>query len=128
MSVDVAGAQLRRVPGPSAIGGGWRRFFDLLWQIAVNKFNVTYVGAVLGYVWSLLRPLMLFGVLLFVFNQIFKFGNSVEHYPVLLLLNIMLFTFFLESTQQAVTSVVLHEGIVRRTHFPQLVIPLSLVL
>ena len=39
-------AQLRKVPGPSALGGGWRRFFDLLWLIAVNNFKVTYVGAV----------------------------------------------------------------------------------
>jgi ABC-2 type transport system permease protein len=72
---------------------------------------------------------MLFGVLLFVFTQVFKVGSSqVEHYPVFLLLGIVLFTFFQESTTNSVTSVVSQEGIVRKTQFPRLVIPISTVL
>jgi ABC-2 type transport system permease protein len=84
---------------------------------------------VLGYLWSLIRPLMLFGVLLFVFTQVFKVsGAEVEHYPVMLLLGIVLFTFFQEATSNAVSSVVAQEGVVRKTQFPRLVIPLSTVL
>ena len=82
----------------------------------------------LGYLWSLLRPLMLFGVLLFVFTQIFRIGTDVPNYPVLLLFNIVLFGFFQEATTTAVTSVVAQEGIVRKTQFPRLVIPLAIVL
>jgi ABC-2 type transport system permease protein len=124
----VPAADLREIGGPSAIGGGRRRFFSLMWLIAVNKFKVTYVGTVLGYVWTLVRPLMLFGVLLFVFNEIFKFGGHVAHYPVLLLFDIMLFTFFQEATQQALTSLVQEEGVVRKMQFPRLAIPLASVL
>jgi ABC-2 type transport system permease protein len=120
-------AQLRKVPGPSALGGGWRRFFDLLWLIAVNNFKVTYVGAVLGYVWTLIRPLMLFGVLLFVFTQIFRLGGRVNDYPILLLFDIMLFTFFVEATQKALSSLVDEEGVVRKMQFPRLAIPMSWV-
>jgi ABC-2 type transport system permease protein len=120
--------QLREVPPPSALGGGWRRFTDLTWLIAVNRFKVTYMGTVLGYVWSLFRPLLLFGVLLFVFTQVFKLGGRVKDYPVLLLFNIMMFTFFQEGTQSALTSVVQSEGVVRKTHFPRLAIPLASVL
>lgn len=127
MSADATATQLREVPGPSALGGGLRRFFDLLWLIAVNKFKVTYLGTVLGYVWSLIRPLMLFGVLLFVFTQIIRF-QEIENYPVFLLFNIMLFSFFAEATQQALTSVVQEEGIVRKMQFPRLAIPLASVL
>jgi ABC-2 type transport system permease protein len=120
---------LRLVHGPSALGGGSRRFFDLLWLTAVTEFKRVYFGTVLGYVWSLVRPLMLFGVLLFVFTRIFKVGSEhVEHYPVFLLLGIVLFTFFQESSTNSVTSVVAQEGIVRKTQFPRLVIPLSTVL
>jgi ABC-2 type transport system permease protein len=82
----------------------------------------------LGYLWSLARPLMLFGVLLAVFTQVFRIGSQVPHYPVLLLLNIVLFGFFQESTVMAVTSIVSQEGIVRKTQFPRLVIPLAVVL
>jgi ABC-2 type transport system permease protein len=120
---------LRDVTGPSALGGGRRRFFDLLWLTAVTEFKRVYFGTVLGYLWSLIRPLIMFGVLLFVFTKVFKVGgDEVEHYPVMLLLGIVLFTFFQESTTNAVTSVVAQEGIVRKTQFPRLVIPLATVL
>ena len=128
MNSTTLSAQLREIRGPSAIGGGGKRFFDLMWLIAVNKFKVTYVGTALGYVWTLVRPLMLFGVLLFVFNEIFQLGTHVEHYPVLLLFDIMLFNFFTEATQQALNSLVDEEGVVRKMQFPRLAIPLASVL
>ncbi|HVO54222.1 MAG TPA: ABC transporter permease [Solirubrobacterales bacterium] len=123
-----AQSQLREVRGPSALGGGTRRFFDLLWLMAATEFKRVYHGTVLGYVWSLARPLMLFGVLLFVFTQVFKLGSELPDYPVLLLLGIVNFTLFQEATTEAVTSVARQEGVVRKTQFPRLVIPLSSVL
>jgi ABC-2 type transport system permease protein len=126
--VNETAAPLREVRGPSALGGGRQRFFDLLWLMSITEFKRAYFGTVLGYLWSLMRPLMLFGVLLFVFTNVFRIGSDdVEHYPVMLLLGIVLFTFFQESTTNAVTSVVSEEGIVRKTQFPRLVIPLSTV-
>jgi len=120
---------LQQVNGPSALGGGPRRFFDLLWLMSVTEFKRVYFGTVLGYLWSLIRPLLLFGVLLFVFTKVFRVGSEkVEHYAVMLLLGIVLFTFFQEATTNAVTSVVAQEGVVRKTQFPRLVIPLSTVL
>ena len=128
MSSPADAIELREVTGPSALGGGTKRFFELLWLMALTEFKRTYFGTVLGYFWSLLRPLILFAVLLFVFTQIFRLGSDVPNYPVLLLFNIVVFGFFQESTVQAVTSVVAQEGIVRKTQFPRLVIPLSIVL
>jgi len=128
MSTVPPPAPLREVNGPSALGGGSRRFFDLLRLMSVTEFKRVYFGTVLGYLWSLVRPLMLFAVLLFVFTKIFKVGSDLPYYPVLLLLGIVLFTFFQEATQNSVTSVVAQEGIVRKTQFPRLVIPLAVVL
>jgi len=128
MALTASASELREVTGPSALGGGWRRFFDLLWLIAVNKFKVTYVGAVLGYLWTLLRPLLLFSVLLFVFTQIFQLGGKVHDYPIILLFGVMLFSFFQEATQKALTSLVEEEGVVRKMQFPRLAIPLASVL
>jgi ABC-2 type transport system permease protein len=119
---------LRDVPGPSALGGGWRRSLELLYLIAVTDFKRTYLGTVLGYVWSVARPLLLFGVLLTVFTQIFRVGSAVPHYPVLLLFNIVLFGFFQEATGAAVPSIVAQESVVRKTQFPRLVIPRAVVL
>lgn len=128
MTTVAPDAQLREVNGPSALGGGWRRFFDLLWLMSVTEFRRTYFGTVFGYLWSLVRPLMLFGVLLFVFTRVLRVGHALPDYPVLLLLGIVQFTFFQEATSNAVTSVVSQEGVVRKTQFPRLVIPFSTVL
>jgi ABC-2 type transport system permease protein len=126
--VTGASVELRDVRGPSALGGGWRRAAELLYLIAAFEFKRTYFGTALGYIWSLARPLITFAVLLAVFTQVFRIGSSVPHYPVLLLFNIVLFSFFQEATTVAVNSVVTQESIVRKTQFPRLVIPLSVVL
>jgi len=128
MSLGAQALELREVRGPSALGGGRRRSLDLLYLIAVTEFKKTYFGTVLGYLWTLARPLMLFGVLLAVFTQVFRIGSQVPHYPVLLLFNIVLFGFFQEATTTAVGSIVGNESIVRKTQFPRLVIPLAVVL
>lgn len=120
--------RLRDIPGPTALGGGRRRFLELLYLIAVTDFRNHYFGTVLGYLWSIARPLMLFGVLLAVFTQVFRIGSEVPNYPVLLLFNIVLFGFFQEATGTAVTSIVGQEAVVRKTQFPRLVIPLAVVL
>ncbi len=118
---------LHDVPGPSALGGGWRRSLELLYLIAATEFKRTYFGTALGYVWSVARPLMLFAVLATVFSKVFH-ANTVPHYTAILLMNIVLFGFFQEATLGAVGSIVGHEAIVRKTQFPRLVIPLSVVL
>ncbi len=118
---------LRDVRGPSALGGGWRRSAELLYLMAATEFKRTYFGTALGPLWTVARPLLLFAVLLLVFTKL-HFSAGVPHYPVLLLLNIVLFGFFQEATTTAVSSVVSREAIVRKTQFPRLVIPLSVVL
>jgi ABC-2 type transport system permease protein len=120
--------ELRQVAGPTAAGGGRQRFMELLYLISVTEFKKAYFGTVLGYFWSLIRPLMLFAVLLFVFTQVFRVGSDVPNYPVVLLLGVVLFTFFQEATSLSVTSVVSQESVVRKTQFPRLVIPLAVVL
>src|SRR3954466_13212098 len=114
MTAPAETLELRPVRGPAALGGGAKRFFELLWLMALTEFKRTYFGTVLGYVWSLLRPLLLFAVLLFVFTKIFRIGDTAINYPVLLLFNIVLFQFFSEATTAGVTSVVANEGIVRK--------------
>jgi ABC-2 type transport system permease protein len=120
--------ELIDVRGPTPLGGGRKRAWDLLYLIAITEFRRTYLGTALGYLWSLGRPLLLFGVLLTVFTQAFNLGDRVQSYPVLLLFGIVLFSFFQEATSQAVPSIVSQEAVVRKTQFPRLVIPLSVVL
>jgi ABC-2 type transport system permease protein len=125
--VTTAQLQMRRVKGPSAFADDWRRVLRLTWIISKKDYKLTYFGSILGYVWSFMQPLLFFGVLYLVFAVIVKFNKNVVDYPVLLLMNIVLFSFFQAGTGTAVSSVVLRENLVRKMHFPRLVIPLAAV-
>ena len=114
--------------GPSATTGDWRRFAYLTRTLAVTDFKIRFYDSALGYLWTLMRPLLFFGVLFVVFSLIVKVGEEVEHYPSMLVSGIVLFFFFSESTTRSVTSVVDSEMLVRKISFPRLVIPLSVVL
>ena len=118
----------KRIRGPSALGGDWRRFMHLTWTLAITDFKLTFFGSVLGYLWQLMRPLMLFSVLYFVFTEFVKIGQNAEHFAVVLLLGIVLFTFFGDSTGAAISSMVDRENLVRKIHFPRMVIPLAVIL
>jgi ABC-2 type transport system permease protein len=115
------------IAGPSALGGSKRRFLYLAFTLAATEFKLRFFGSALGYLWQLVRPLLLFGVLYVVFTEFVKVGGPVPFYPVVLLANIVLFTFLQEGTG-AVASVVNQEALVRKIHFPRMAIPVAVVL
>ena len=102
---------------------GGARFFQILFALAVTEFKIRYFGSVLGYLWSLMRPLMLFGVLYVVFTHVVRFGGDIEHYPLKLLLAIVLWSYFAEATGQALDSLVERESLLRKVPFPPAVDP-----
>jgi ABC-2 type transport system permease protein len=116
------------ITGPQAVGDDRRRMLYLSAALALTDFKLRFFGSVLGYFWQLVRPLLLFGVLYLVFTKFVRLGAGVPFYPVLLLSNIVLFTFFAEGTGAAVTSLVDRESLVRKVQFPLLAIPLATVL
>jgi ABC-2 type transport system permease protein len=118
----------RQIKGPSALGTDPRRLAHLTWTLAVSEFRLKFFGSVLGYLWTLMRPLALFGVLLVLFTQILDLSGSVKLYPQALLLGLMLFNFFGECTMGSVRAIVDRENIVRKIEFPRLAVPLSVVL
>jgi ABC-2 type transport system permease protein len=117
-----------RVTGPAALSGSPRRFMHLTLMLAVTDWKLRFYGSALGYFWSLLRPLLLFAMLLFVFSQIIRIGGDVEDYPVVLLIGVVLFSYFSEVTGDAVESVLDREQLVRKVSFPRMVVPLSVTL
>jgi ABC-2 type transport system permease protein len=113
---------------PSAFGDDFRRFTNLTWTIAVTDFKLRYFGSTLGYLWSLIRPLLFFGVLYVVYTKFFHLGGKEPGYPVQLLFSVVLWTFFIEATAGCVTSLVAREGLLRKMRFPRLVVPAATVL
>lgn len=100
----------------------------LLRQLVKTEFKLRYQGSLLGYLWSLLKPLALFAILLFVFSNFFRVGGQVEHFPQYLLLGIVVWTFFAESTNNSVRSIVERGDLLRKINFPSHVIVFSTLL
>jgi ABC-2 type transport system permease protein len=125
-SVSVPAGLGKPIKGPSALGSDPRRFWHLTWTMAVTDWKLRFFGSVLGYLWSVLRPLMLFGVLYAVFSVFLKV--DAPYYPVALLLGIVLYSFFAEATKGCVGALVARESLVRKIEFPRAAVPLSVVL
>jgi ABC-2 type transport system permease protein len=119
---------LRQIKGPSALGTDPRRLWQLTWTLAVTDFRLRFFGSFLGYLWQLLRPLLLFGVLLVVFTQVVRLSEGVENFAQALLLGIVLYSFFADATGASVRSIVEREAIVRKIEFPRLAVPAASVL
>jgi ABC-2 type transport system permease protein len=118
----------RPIRGPSAVGGEWRRLLHLTRLLAVTDFRLRFFGSVLGYVWQVMHPLLLFAVLYFVFTEVVRLEGGEEFYPVALLAGVVLFLFVSEATSGSVQSLVEREPIVRKIQFPRLAVPLAVVL
>jgi ABC-2 type transport system permease protein len=117
-----------RTYGPSAIGGDLRRFVELTMTLARTEFKLRYFGSALGYVWSLMRPLLFFGVIYLFFTQVVSLGKGVPHYGVYLLTGIVLWNYLGEATGGCVSCLVARESLLRKVRFPRLVVPLSVSL
>lgn len=121
-------AAAARSVAPSAFGDDFRRFVNLTVTLARLDFKLRYFGSVLGYLWSLIRPLLFFAVLYLVFTKLFHFGRGVPHFAAYLLASVMLWSYFVQTTEGAVQCLVGREDLLRSVRFPRLVIPLSVAL
>src|SRR6185437_986059 len=97
----------------------------LLKQLVKTDFKLRYQGSVLGYIWSLLRPLLMFLVLYLVFTVFLPVGKGVPYYPVYLLLGIVLWNYFNEATTGSVGAIVGKGDLLRKLNFPRYVIILA---
>ena len=91
----------------------------LLRQLVKTDFKLKYQGSVLGYLWSLLRPLLMFLILYLVFTVFLPVGKGIEHYPVYLLLGIVLWNFMSDVTTGSVKVIVDKGELIRKINFPK---------
>lgn len=97
----------------------------LIVELVRSEFKLRYQGSVLGYAWSLLKPLLLFVILYIVFVRFLKIGADIEHYPIYLLLGIVLWNFFSETTSQGLGSIVGRGDMIKKIKIPKWIIVLS---
>ena len=102
-----------------------RRNRILLRELVITDFKLRYQGSMLGYLWSLLKPLMLFTILYFVFVKFLRFGEGEDHFAVSLLFGMVLWTFFTEATGQGMAAIVSRGDLIRKISFPKYIIVIS---
>lgn len=117
---ETSRAARRRASAPAQYG-------TLVRTLAASEFKLRFAHSALGYAWTLSKPLMLFGVMYVVFSEMLRFGEGIEHYPVLLLMGIMLWGFFSEATSGAVTILVSRADLIRKVAFPRSALAVSVV-
>lgn len=97
----------------------------LLKELVKTDFKLRYQGSLMGHLWSILKPLMLFAVMYTVFIYFLRFGGDVPHFAVALLLGMVLWTFFTETTGMGLTSIVGRGDLLRKLSFPSQIIVVS---
>ncbi len=100
----------------------------LLKELTKTDFKLRYQGSVLGYLWALLRPLLMFAILYVVFSKILRFGGDIPHYPVYLLTGTTLWSFFTECTMQGIHAIVQRGDLIRKICFPKYIVVVSATL
>src|SRR5882757_3374314 len=92
---------------------------SILREMVSAEFKVRYQSSVLGYLWSVLRPLFLFVILYVIFTKVFDVDKGIPHFPVYLLLGIVMWTFFTESTVIGMSAVVAKGDLIRKISIPR---------
>lgn len=90
---------------------------QIIKQFAKTDFKLRYNGSVLGYAWSLLKPLMIFTILNFVFSNIF--GRTDPLYSLKLITSLIIWNFFSEGTMTGLTSIISKAGILTKIKLPK---------
>jgi ABC-2 type transport system permease protein len=97
----------------------------ILSEMVRTDFKLRYQNSVLGYLWSLLRPLFISAIMYIVFVSFLKIGDDIRHKAAYLLLGIMCWTFFIEVTTGAVGSVVAKGDLIRKIAIPRYITVVS---
>lgn len=102
------------------------RYKPLLHELVVRDLKVKYRRSFLGYLWSLLNPLMMMAIMSLVFSYMFRF--DIPNYPLYLICGQTLWTFLNESTNMAMQSVIINGSLIRKVYIPKYIFPVSRVL
>lgn len=104
----------------------WKKYRTLLGRLVQRDLKVKYRRSVLGYLWSLLNPLLMMVVMSVVFSYMFRY--DIPNYPIYLITGQIMFTFFSESTTMAMTSVIGNAALMKKVYVPKYIFPISRVL
>lgn len=102
-----------------------KKYLPLIRELVKRDVKVKYRRSFLGYIWSLLNPLLMMAVMTMVFSFVFRF--NIENYPMYLITGQTLWTFFNESTNMAMYSIIQNSSLLKKVYIPKMIFPISRV-
>ncbi|WP_411699310.1 ABC transporter permease [Conyzicola sp.] len=104
------------------------RYWHSLRLLATRDLRVRYSTSALGYVWSILDPLVMAGIYWFVFTQVFGRDVGAEPYIVFLLSALLPWTWFTGAVSDTTRAFIKEAKLVRSTKIPRTIWVVSLVM
>lgn len=102
-----------------------KKYKFLMSQLVCRDFKVKYKRSVLGIIWSLLYPVLTMAVMALVFTNVFKFTTPGVNYLVYLMTGLVLFNYFSEATNSAMSSIVVNFPLINKVYIPKYIFPLT---
>ena len=102
-----------------------RHYRHLTLELAISQFKLRYTQSVLGYLWSLIKPAMIFAITFFIFVDLFKINDGTQFYGIQLLLGIVIWTFFSECTGASMQAIAGSAGLIRKAYFPRSILVIA---
>lgn len=103
----------------------FKKYKPLMKQLVIKDIKLKYRRSFLGYIWSILNPLMIMIIMVIVFRQMFRF--NIENYPVYLIIGSTLFSFMSDATSQAMWSIIGNSALLKKTYVPKYIFPVVLI-
>lgn len=110
----------------TSVKGKFLKYTPLIHELVIRDLKVKYRRSFLGYLWSLLNPLLMMLIMNIVFSHVFRSG--VENFPLYLICGQTLFSFFTESTGMAMSSILGNSSLIKKIYIPKFIFPISRVL
>lgn len=122
MTVDMP-ATTRPQPAKAARPSPFQTNLNLARELAWTQFKLKYTGSLLGYLWSLVKPMLLFSIMYAIFVKLFRF--QANDFPVQLLVGIVVFTFFTDTVSTGMGSIAGNGHLIRKASFPRAILVIA---
>lgn len=103
----------------------FKHYWYLMTQLITRDFKRKYKRSVLGVLWSILYPILMMTVMAIVFSNIFRFQVDGTNYLVYLMTGIVMFQYFSEASNAAMTSIVDNSALINKVYIPKYIFPLA---
>lgn len=99
------------------------KYKELLKELVIRDLKVKYRRSALGYIWSILNPLLMMLVIAIFFSYMFRF--DIDNYPVYLICGQVIYNFYSDATRQSMNSILHGGALIKKVKLPKYIFPMA---